>query len=181
MTMVGDDEEVLYRRGRAERGRGELDRAIETFTRAIERFPSEARPLVQRGALLLLVHRYEEALTDYRAAEQLNPSYPGLRSYYAEAYLYLRRPAEALGATEQGLLAEPGDLMHRVNRAHSLLFLGRPAEAREAYLALANEHHDVKQLGGAEIVLSDFELLRAAGVTCPGMESIRARLENSAA
>jgi tetratricopeptide (TPR) repeat protein len=178
--MADEDQESLHRRGRAERGRGELDRAIATFTLAAERFPDQARPLIQRGAVLVLAHRYEEALTDYQAAARLDPSYPGLQSYFAEAYLYLRRPADALSASDEGLMAEPDDLMHRINRAHSLLYLGRLGEARRAYLALAGEQHDVKGLTGAEIVFSDFELLVEAGLTCSGMAAIRAVLENPA-
>jgi tetratricopeptide (TPR) repeat protein len=176
--VLGDDQESLHRRGRAERRRGDLDRAIETFTAACRRFPEEARPLIQRGAVLVLVHRYDEALSDYHAAERLDPSYPGLWSYYAEAYLYLRRPADALSASERGLAAEPDDLMHRINRAHSLLYLDRLEEARAAYLALVDQHHDVKQLTGAEIVLRDFDLSREAGITCPGTAAIRTLLES---
>jgi tetratricopeptide (TPR) repeat protein len=175
--MAGEDEASLHRRGRAERRRGELDRAIETFTEANRRFPGEARPLIQRGAVLVLGHRYEEALNDYDAAARLDPIYPGLWSYYAEAYLYLGRPAEALSASDEGLVAEPEDLMHRINRAHSLLYLGRLEEARSAYLGLADEYHEVKRQSGAETVLRDFDLLLEADVTCADMGEIRTLLE----
>jgi tetratricopeptide (TPR) repeat protein len=174
--MAEDEEESLHRRGRAERRRGDLDRAVETFTHASQRFPQEARPLLQCAAVRVLAHRYHDALTDYLAADALNPSYPGLRSYFAEVYLYLRRPAEALSASDQGLVAEPENLMHRINRAHSLLYLGRLEEARAGYLALAGEYHAVKEQTGAELVLSDFGLLVEAGITSPGMSAIRALL-----
>jgi tetratricopeptide (TPR) repeat protein len=176
--MADESEEALHRRGRAQRGRGELDRAIETFTEASRRFPETARPLIQRGAVLVLAQRYEEALSDYLAAQRLDPRYPGLQSYFAEAYLYLRRPSDALSASDAGLLAEPDDLMHRINRAHSLLYLGRLDDARAAYAALADEYHDVKRLSGGEIVLGDFALLREAGLPYPDMEAIQALLEN---
>jgi hypothetical protein len=100
--MAEDEEESLHRRGRADRRRGDLDRAVETFTHASQRFPQEARPLIQRAAVRVLAHRYHDALTDYLAADALNPSHPGLRSYFAEVYLYsaarIRMMAEPLPA-----------------------------------------------------------------------------------
>ena len=162
----------LHRRGRAQRAAGEVDDAIATFTLAHERFPDEPGPLCQRGALLLLVHRFDEALADYRAAEALDPAYPGLRSYFAEVWLYLGRPDEALAAAGRGLRAEPGDLMHRVNLAHALLFLGRREPAEAEYRSLRGEQHAAKGRSGAEIVLEDLRLLRAAGVTTAGMDAV---------
>ena len=135
--------DALVRRGRAHRVAGEIDDAIATFTLAHERFPGAAKPLCERGAALLLVHRFDAALADYRAAAALEPRYPGLESYFAEVWLYLRRPDEALAATGRGLRTEPGDLMHRVNLAHALLFLGRPEAARAEYGALRGERHPV--------------------------------------
>ena len=164
--------EELHRRGRAQRAAGEVDAAIATFTLAHERFPDAPGPLCQRGALLLLVHRFDEALADYRAAAALDPAYPGLQSYFAEVWLYLRRPDEALAAAGRGLRAEPGDLMHRVNLAHALLFLGRREPAEAEYRSLRGERHAAKGQTGPEIVLEDLRLLRAAGVTGAGIDAV---------
>jgi tetratricopeptide (TPR) repeat protein len=169
---VAESLDELVRVGRAHRVAGEYDDSVATFTLAVERFPDEARPLCQRGAVLLLVHRFEEALADYRAAEALDPAYPGLQSYFAEVWLYLRRPDEALAAAGRGLRAEPGDLMHRVNLAHALLFLGRQEAAEAEYRTLRGERHAAKGKSGAEILLEDLGLLRAAGVTAPGMDAV---------
>jgi len=169
---VADDLDALVRRGRAHRGAGELDEALAIFTLAHERFPAAARPLCERGAVLLLVHRFDDALADYRAAEALDPAYPGLQSYFAEVWLYLRRPDEALAAAGRGLRAEPGDMMHRVNLAHALLFLGRHEAADAEYRSLRGEVHPAKGRTGAEIVLEDLRLLRSAGVTCDGMDAV---------
>jgi tetratricopeptide (TPR) repeat protein len=165
-------------RGRQQRRHGQLDGAIETFSVAHRRHPAEARPLVERGAVLVLAHRFDGALADYRAAEALDPDYPGLRSYFAEVYLYLGRPADALAASEDGLRAEPQDLMHRLNRAHSLLFLGRVDDAVDAYRALAGEQHAAKRRSGAELALEDFRLLRAAGRAPAGMERAESALDS---
>ena len=164
--------DALVRHGRAHRVAGEIEDAIATFTLAHERYPDAAGPLCQRGAVLLLVHRFDEALADYRAARALDPAYPGLESYFAEVWLYLRRPDEALAASGRGLRAEPGDLMHRVNLAHALLFLGRREAAEAEYRSLRGERHAAKDKTGGEIVLEDFALLRAAGLGCDGMHEV---------
>jgi Flp pilus assembly protein TadD len=164
-----DDVQALIADGRRQRLQGRLDDAVSTFTEAHRRWPDEPRPLVERGAVLVLAHRFDEALADYRAAEGLDPDHPGLRSYFAEAYLYLGRAREALAITDEGPHVEPGDLMHCINRAHSLLFLGHVDAAPAHYQALAAQQHPSKQRSGAELVLDDFRLMRAAGLSAPGM------------
>jgi tetratricopeptide (TPR) repeat protein len=170
-----DEVAEAIRIGRAQRKRGEIDGAIDTFTAAHRRFPGDPRPLVQRGAVLILNGCYDDALSDYEAAQRRDPEYPGLRSYFAEAYLYLGRPAQALTISDEGIRAEPGDLMHRINRAHSLLFLDRIDDALAEYAAVAARQHTVKGLTGAQIVLSDFQLLQEAGITAVGMPDVQAR------
>jgi tetratricopeptide (TPR) repeat protein len=171
---VDDRLDALVRRGREHRVAGDLEGAVAVFTHAHDRFPAAARPLCERGAVLLLEHRFAEALVDYRAAEALDPAYPGLWSYFAEVHLYLGAPDEALAAAGRGLRAEPDDLMHRINLAHALLFLGRRAAAEAEYRDLRDERHPTKGVTGGEIVREDLRLLRAAGVTAPGMDAVDA-------
>jgi Flp pilus assembly protein TadD len=166
-------------RGRQQRRHGQIEDAIATFSKVHEHHPAEARPLVERGAVLVLAQRFDEALADYRAAEALDPDYPGLRSYFAEVYLYLGRAEDALAVSEEGLRAEPQDLMHRINRAHSLLFLERVDAALDAYRALADEQHAAKRRSGAELSLEDFRLMRAAGLSPAGMDLATAALEST--
>jgi tetratricopeptide (TPR) repeat protein len=163
-------------KGREQRLQGRVDDAIATFAEAHRRFPAEPKPLVERGAALVLTHAFDRALADYEEAERLDPDYPGLRSYFAEVLLYLGRATEALALSEQGLQVEPLDLMHRINRAHSLLFLGRADEALEGYRSLAAERHPGKRRSGAELVLEDFRLMRAAGLSPAGMGRAEAEL-----
>jgi len=178
--VATEDLEALVRRGRAERVAGDLDGAVETFTIARRAYPDAARPLCERGAVLVLRHRFDEALEDYRAAEALEPRYPGLQSYVAEVQLYRREPDAALAAAGRGLRAEPADLMHRVNLAHALLFLGRREAAGAEYASLRDERHPAKRRTGGEIVLEDLRLMRAAGLTAPGMDDVERVLAGGA-
>jgi tetratricopeptide (TPR) repeat protein len=171
------DVDTRIARGRQQRLQGRFDEAIATFSEAHRDFPGEARALVERGAVLVLAHRFDEALADYQAAATLDQDYPGLRSYFAEVYLYLGRPEDALAASEEGLRVEPRDLMHRINRAHSLLFLDRVEPALDDYRGLAGEQHRAKDRSGAELALEDFRLMRAAGLHPAGMDRAQVTLE----
>ena len=83
---------TLVAAGRRFRATGDLDAAAQVFSRAHSLDPTSARPLVERGAILILQHRYDETLANYRRAEQLDPNYPGLQSYFAELFLYTGSP-----------------------------------------------------------------------------------------
>ncbi|MDQ1483214.1 MAG: hypothetical protein QOF35_1290 [Actinomycetota bacterium] len=146
------------------------------FTQAHQIFPSAARPLIERGAVLILQHRYNECRDDYLRAAELEPEYPGLNSYVAELDLYTGRSAEALSLSNAGAKEEPDNLIHRINIAHALLLLGRTDEAVDAYRSCALEFHPVKRRTGADLALQDLRLLAEAGVHLPRLNYARAAL-----
>ena len=160
-------------RGRGHRAAGELDAAVKVFTDAHERFPAQARPLVERGAILILQHRYERSRADYASARRLDPQYPGLDSYVAELDLYTGRGAQALALSEQAAAREPGNLMHQINIAHAHLLLGHTGAALEAYRQLAPRFHERKQRFGSDLALQDLRLLVEAGVDVPDLAAAR--------
>jgi tetratricopeptide (TPR) repeat protein len=173
----GDELTAAIAEGRRFRAMGELDAAVQVFTRAHERFPAQARPLVERGAILILQHRYDESRADYAAARRLEPGYPGLDSYVAELNLYTGRAAEALALSEQAAVREPGDLMHQINMAHAHLLLGQTAQALQAYRQLAHRVHPGKNRTGADLARQDLRLLAGAGIEVPGLAAAREVLE----
>ena len=165
--------------GRRLRAAGELGDAVQVFTGAHERFPGQGRPLVERGAILILQGRYAESRTDYEAARRLEPAYPGLDSYVAELDLYTGRAAEALALSERAAEREPGDLMHQINIAHAHLLLGHTAQALQAYRQLAHLVHPGKQRTGADLALQDLRLLAEAGIGISGAAAARELLETA--
>ena len=172
-----DTTDQLIAAGRRFRSAGDLDAAVDVFTRAHQLDPLSATPLVERGAIAILQHRYPPALADYRRAEQLDPHYPGLSSYFAELYLFTDRATEALRISENAAPAEPGNLMHRINIAHAQLLLGNVEAALTGYREIADQWHPTKKRFGRELALQDLRLLDTAGVTVPAVEDARAVLE----
>jgi tetratricopeptide (TPR) repeat protein len=168
-------------RGRRHRAAGELDAAVQVFTGAHERYPAQARPLVERGAILILQARYRESRADYAAARRLEPGYRGLDSYVAELDLYTGRAAEALARSEQATAREPGDLMHRINIAHAHLLLGHTVQALRAYRQLARQVHPGKKRTGGDLAQQDLRLMTEAGLEIPGLAAARELLETAAA
>jgi tetratricopeptide (TPR) repeat protein len=167
--------------GRRHRAAGELDAAVEVFTAAHERFPAQARPLVERGAILILQLRYDQSRADYAAARRLDPRFPGLDSYVAELDLYTGRAAQALALSERAAAREPGNLMHQVSIAHAHLLLGDTGAALAAYRRLAPRFHPRKQRLGRDLARQDLRLLVEAGVDVPDLAAARETLRAVAA
>jgi tetratricopeptide (TPR) repeat protein len=164
---------ALIALGREHRVVGELDDAVHVFTEAHLLFPSEARPLVERGAIMILQGRYAATLKDYQKATKLDPHYPGLDSYIAELYLYTGRAADALALSEGAAAREPADLMHRINIAHAQLLLGHTELALDSYRRLARQYHPRKKRFGRDLALQDLRLMIGAGVDIPQVVKAR--------
>lgn len=177
MEQPGPSLDEAIAAGRRHRAAGELDAAVQVFTATHERFPARARPLVERGAILILQHRYAESRADYAAARHLEPGYPGLDSYDAELDLYTGRAAEALALSEQAAAREPGDLMNQINIAHAHLLLGQTGQALRVYRQLAHQVHPGKHRTGADLARQDLRLMAAAGLEIPGLAAARQVLE----
>jgi tetratricopeptide (TPR) repeat protein len=159
---------------------GRIDESAAAFALAHELSPEDPHPLCERGAVLILDERWDEALADYEAAQALNPAHPGLASYFAELHLYAGRPQEALRAAQSGVEREPNSVLNRVNLAHALLFLGEQDRARGEYLAVCDRIAASEHKSGAAVVLNDFSLMREAGLTCEGFDEMEALMRERA-
>jgi tetratricopeptide (TPR) repeat protein len=172
MPAGTDGYDAALASGRRHRLSGELDEAVADFTLASRRQPGSARPWVERGAIFVLQTRWDEALADYQEAARIDPAYPGLGSYFAELYLYTGRAADALALSRKALAQEPENLMHRINIGHAQLLLGDTGAALREYAQTATLLHPGKQRFGADLVLEDLRLMRAAGVDVPDLDLV---------
>ncbi|OII18390.1 tetratricopeptide repeat protein [Curtobacterium sp. MCBA15_013] len=174
LCLDSDNVDAWLGLGRTHRLQGHFDQAVYAFTHAHRVAPEAARPLCERGAILILQGQYRESLADYEHARTVEPEYPPLDSYFAEIYLYLDEPVEALRAAVKGLSGD--SLMCRANVAHALLAMGDAEDAIAIYQALAPVTHPGKQRSMRSVLLNDFRLLDEAGIRWPAMSEAVAAL-----
>jgi tetratricopeptide (TPR) repeat protein len=171
-----NDAESFMGRGRTHRFLIQYDAAVADFTRAHEIAPQLARPLCERGALYILQDKLDASLADYFAAEKVDPNYRGLNSYFAEVYIYMRRPTDALASTKKGIKREPNSVINKINLGHSLLFLGRYEEAKAVYLQIKDIVEDGKDIPARAVIEHDFWEMKEAGLSIPDMDRIEKAL-----
>jgi tetratricopeptide (TPR) repeat protein len=127
------------------------------------------------------------ALTSYRdslaIADRLAKSDPGNAGWQRDLQYVVKRigslayrfvlahdSARALEAADQAITVAPNVTWLYANRAHALMFLGRPDEARAIYLHYRETKQDEKSWETA--ILEDFSELRNAKLTHPLMDEI---------
>ncbi|KAK7531501.1 tetratricopeptide [Phyllosticta citribraziliensis] len=79
----------------------DYEKAIKEYSKAIEADPKSATYRSNRAAALMSSNRFEEALEDCRAADQLEPNNPKILHRLARVYTNLGRPQEALDVYER--------------------------------------------------------------------------------
>ena len=129
-----------FKEGAKFRKNDEPDKALQSFTRAVELYPGYFQALAARGDLLVLRRDLAGAAQDFEGALRLNPQYgPALRgSGYCK--MERREFAEAVKDFEKALTVQP-------DNANTYLLLGiayleldrRPAAKEALFKALAFE------------------------------------------
>lgn len=113
---------------------GQLQQADIAIARALEIDPLSAEVRYTQGNLLMQHGRHEQAIAEYRAAIDLNPSFSHAYSRIGLAMLDLGRPAETFDPVLKALGLSPPE--YRTSLCQSYLgmasfHLGRDAEATE--------------------------------------------------
>ncbi|ATQ68189.1 MULTISPECIES: DUF6165 family protein [Methylosinus] len=120
--------------------KGEHEKAIAHFGRAVALAPDHAQALYGRAVALQKCGRPNEALADYEASLRLDPANAEGWFNYGEALIALRRHSDACDALTHALALAPSHAAALGHRGLALHALGRDAEAIEDYdraLALA--------------------------------------------
>lgn len=165
-----DDAFVYRRRGRAFYRIGELARAEEAYTRSISLKPS-ARAHFLRGMARQSQERWAEALADFEAAVELDPSDWDALSHKAGALAALRRLDEALEAFRFVENKAPSDVHNYQVWSASMGMMGRYADGLpvvekglaldpsdvELLLTSASLHTDLRRYGQALSLLQRAE------------------------
>jgi tetratricopeptide (TPR) repeat protein len=174
----------------------DYSRAREWYRRARKNLEETAVSGDQAGESLLGFISAIDAFADRRFSEAVNlqevivsvaegadrKKYGKLERWSASAYsqlswykLYAKDFEGALGSADKALSIKQDYLSATLNKANALLFLNRLKDARTTYLA--NKGKTIEDRGlWEDIVLKEFALLEAAGLTNPRMAEIRAAL-----
>ena len=116
--------------GAAYRLKGDHDKAIAEGKRAIELDPNSADAHVWLGIALNYADRAEEALPLLEKAIRLNPfAYTWYFLHLGNAYQFLGRYDEAIGAYQRALQLSPNNLLAHLNLTTTYSKLGRDKEA----------------------------------------------------
>jgi tetratricopeptide (TPR) repeat protein len=99
--------DALYRIGMDEAERGQLDRAIETFTQVIKLEPGFAEAWNKRATLYYLAGDFRRSLADCDEVIKRNPRHFGALSGYAQIYLRLENYERALDYARRAQAVNP--------------------------------------------------------------------------
>jgi predicted O-linked N-acetylglucosamine transferase (SPINDLY family) len=146
---------------------GDLDKAIDHYSRAIALKPDQAEPYYKRGNLLKDRGRMQAALDSYDAAIALDSNYGVAFCNRGVVLERLGRHAAALDSYDRAVALNPGDALAHYNRATILRALDRPLEALQSYdraLALNSEFAEaycnrgtlLMKLGRRDAALADY-------------------------
>lgn len=124
---------LLYNAGQVYARTGDLERAVEQYTLAMEMDPSYSEYYNDRGNLYLRMGRLPEAERDYLQAIELSPPYAEVWFNLGQCYGRQGRTAAAECAFARAVDLDPGRAEAWTNLARAHQALGRPDEALAAY------------------------------------------------
>jgi tetratricopeptide (TPR) repeat protein len=156
-----DSVELLTLAGVLARQKGELQRALDLFSRAAALDPTLPELPNNLGVILQDLGRHEEAVASYQRALALRPSYSEASCNLGNTLRSLGRSPEAIGHYRLALAANPQYAEAHFNLGNALRAEGKWEEAAECYQNLLhlipNHLAGWLNLGGALIALNRFE------------------------
>lgn len=120
---------MLCEAGHALALRGDLERALIEYERALTLDPECAPALFNRGTLLLRSDHAAQALECFDRLAAIEPAVGAVHLMRGNALSALGRQEPALECFEEAIRCEPAEPLAHCNRGNTLLVLGRTAEA----------------------------------------------------
>jgi tetratricopeptide (TPR) repeat protein len=135
---------------------GQLEEAFACFTVCDQLRPNHAATLYMRSVFLIGLRRFEDAITEAKRAQALDPSNADTCNNIGIAYQELRQYQEALPWFEKALERRSAFDAALFNKAVSLARLGRLAEALAAYRhmkSIRGKNSAITELQIAELLM----------------------------
>jgi tetratricopeptide (TPR) repeat protein len=112
---------------------GDLEKAIEYLTLALEVDPNYSEYHNERGSHHLHLGRYEQAIADYHRAIRLSPPYHEVWTNLGQCYRKMGALPQAAEAYSRAIDLDPTATVAIASRAQVLDALGRPGQALADY------------------------------------------------
>ena len=116
---------AAWKHGNAEFHDGNMDAAMQAYTRAIHLAPDRPEAYIHRGMVLYSLRRYQDALTDFTRAEQRDPAIALLYNNRGVTHLALKQVVQALADFDEATMLNPEYANAYYNRAAAYMDLGR--------------------------------------------------------
>ena len=116
---------AAWKHGNAEFHDGNMESAMQAYTRAIHLAPDRPEAYIHRGMTLYELRRYQDALTDFTRAEQRDPGIALLYNNRGVTYLALKQVVQALADFDEATMLNPDYANAYYNRAAAYMDLGR--------------------------------------------------------
>lgn len=126
---------LLYNMAQVYAMAGDLEQALEQFSRAMHEDPNYSEYYNERGSVLLRMGRVEEALADYFRAIELTPPYFEVFVNLGSCYRIMERWPDAEAAFSRALDLEPKCVAALVGLAEVAETQGKLDHAADAYTA----------------------------------------------
>lgn len=123
------DPMLFYNLGCAWRDKGDLNKALEEYQKAIQLRPDYAQAQASVGQMLFLLHRSAEAFTPFSRALALNPADSDTRVSFAYSLEVLGKKEEAEGQFKKALVFAPQNSSALNDLGSLLVSEGRSGEA----------------------------------------------------
>ena len=114
-------------------GHGDVHVRIAELTEEIVQQPQNAALYVRRGSLYVLDESWEQALSDFESAGQIDPSSPDIDFLTAKVLIELEENERAVALLDSFLSTQPGHADGHLVRARANVALGRIDGAVEDY------------------------------------------------
>ena len=131
LAMGEDTSFAHYTLGNAQRLMGDIERALESYTKALETDPRSANILSNRGAMHAELGNHQAAAADFRKALESNPNLPEARTNLGISLMDAGDLQGALKEHDFALKLNPNLAYVYVNRSHVLIRKGEFDRAKE--------------------------------------------------
>ena len=153
--------------GAALRGQGKLQKAVNSYNKAIQLKPDYAEGYYNCGNVLSLQGKLDEALQSYDKAIELKPDYAGAHYNRGNTLGQMGLPGEAIRSYDKAIELKPDYAGAHYNRGNALGQLGQLDEALKSYdkaIQLkpdyaevhSNHGNTLKQLGQLDEALKSY-------------------------